>query len=225
MKNLLFLAFLIGATSFSFGQKKTGSLEAKLVYEIDYEELPEMLEPYRAMLPKEIICYLKESKMRMEQTAMGVATVNVTDSEKKTGFMLMDQFGTKTAYTLDENDLKEESQNSSENYDINYTTETKEIAGYTCNKVIIKDKVEGTESYAYVTNEIKATNKNYAFLKGFALEYSVHTTNEMTIVMKVKTVEKMKVPKSFFEIPKDYEKKPMSDMKKEMEKMQNDSKE
>lgn len=220
MKKLFFSALLIGANIIAFGQKNAKGLEAKLVFEIVYEELPELFEPYRAMLPKEMISYVKGSKIRVEQSTMGVTTVNVSDSDKKTGFMLMDQFGEKTAYTMEPADFEKESKNGSEDYEVTYTKETKEILGYNCVKVDLTNKLDGSTAYAWVTEEIKATTKNYSFLKGFALEYSVHTDNEMTIVMKVKSLEKMKVANTYFEIPKDYTKKSMSDLQKQMEEMQ-----
>jgi len=199
---------------------KDKGLEAKIVYEIVYEELPEMFEPYAAMLPKEMVSYVKGAKVRVEQSVMGVTTVSVSDSEKKTGFMLMDQFGTKTAYTIDSKDMEKESTDASKNYDVTYTEETKEIAGYKCKKAEIKNKADGVVTNAWVTEQIKGTNKQYPFLKGFALEYNVHNDNGMTIAMKVKTFEKMKVPNEYFEIPKEYTKKTMADFQKEMEKMQ-----
>jgi Domain of unknown function (DUF4412) len=225
MQKLILTALLLGVSLSGFAQKKgkkAKGLEAKMTFEIIYEELPEMFEPYRAMLPKEMVSYVKGSKSRMEQGTMGVNTVTVSDSEKKTGFMLMDQMGTKNAYTMDSKDIEKEAASTADLYEATYTTETKEIAGYKCTKVDIKNKKDGTLSYAYVTKEIPGNNKTYSFLNDFALEYSIHTENDMTMVMRVKTFEKMKVADSFFEIPKDYPVKTMAEFQKEMEKLQGD---
>ena len=134
--------------------------------------------------------------------------------------MFMYKMGKKNAYTMDTKDIEKESSATADLYEATYTTETKEIAGYKCTKVDIKNKKDGSTSYAYVSKEIPGSNKTYSFLNDFALEYSIHTDNEMTMVMKVKTLEKMKVADSFFEIPKDYPVKTMADFQKEMEKMQ-----
>ena len=45
----------------------------------------------------------------------------------------------------------------------------------------------------------------------------------MTLVMKAKTIEKMKVDNSYFEIPKDYAQKPMSDLQKQMDQLKGGS--
>lgn len=223
MKKIILSALILGVSLSGFAQKKEKKgkgLEAKITFEIIYEELPEMFEPYRAMLPKEMVNYVKGSKSRSEQGTMGVNTVTVTDSDKKTGFMLMDQMGAKNAYTMDAKDIEAEASSTADLYEATYTTETKEIAGYKCIKVDIKNKKDGSMTYAYVTKEIAGRNKAYTFLNEFALEYSIRTENEMTLVMRVKTLEKMKVTDTFFEIPKDYPVKTMAEFKKEMEKMQ-----
>jgi hypothetical protein len=222
-KKIILSALMICASFAGFAQKKgkkSKGLEAKITFEIVYEELPEMFEPYRAMLPKELISYVKGAKSRMEQGTMGVNTVTVTDSEKKTGFMLMDQMGSKNAYTMDPKDIEKEAEATAGIYEATYTTETKEIAGYKCTKVDIKNKKDGSNSYAFVTKEIPGSNKTYSFLNDFALEYSIHTENEMTMIMKVKSLEKIKVADSYFEIPKDYPVKTMTEFQNEMEKMQ-----
>lgn len=223
MKKIILSAILavafIGTCAAQKKSKKDKGFEGKIVYEIVYDQLPEMLEPYAAMLPKEAITYIKGNVVRLEQNTMGVLTVNVIDNVKKTGFMLMDQFGTKTAYEMEASDFPADPKKEADDYEITYTEETKEIAGFKCKKVDIKHKTDGTTAYAWVTEEISGTNKNYSFLKGFALEYLVNAPNEMVLVFKAKTVEKMKIDKAYFEIPKDYEKKKMSDLQKQMEEM------
>lgn len=216
IKKLVYSAFLLAATSicFSFAKKDKG-FQAKLTYEIIYEELPEMLEAYASMLPKEMIQYVKGPKMRIEQSAMGSVTITVVDSKKKSGFILMDQFGDKTAYVMDKKDFEAEASASQPTLEYVYTEETKTIAGYSCKKVEIKNNKENTTDYAWVTNEITASNtRQYPGLKGYPLEYSVHAAMGMALTMKVKTIEKMEVNDSFFKIPAGYTKKTMADLQK-----------
>lgn len=219
--NKIILLSALGLTTFAFttGGGKSKAFEGKITFEITYDELPEMLEPYRAMLPKETVTYIKGSKTRVEQNTMGANIVNVVDNEKKTGFMLMDQMGEKVAYTMDPKDFENETKKSAEDVEVTYTKETKEIAGYTCTKAEIKNKKDNSVAYAWVTDKIAGANKQYAYLKGYPLEYSVNAQMGMTLVMKAKSIEKMKVESNYFEIPKDYPQKPMSDLQKQMEQM------
>lgn len=221
LNKIILFAVAAGLATLSFAPGKKKSFEGKILFEITYEELPEMLEPYRAMLPKETTTYIKGTKSRVEQNTMGQTIVNVTDSEKKTGFMLMDGMGEKTAYTIESKDFESENKKSQENVEVTYTKETKDISGYKCTKVEIKDKKEGNTVFAWVTEDIQGASKQYSYLKGFPLEYSINAQMGMTMVMKAKTIEKMKVADSYFEIPKDYAKKPMSELQKQMEQMQN----
>lgn len=216
MKKIILLGASLCIALNSFAQK---AFEGKIVYEISYDEVPEMLEPYISMLPKEATTYVKGDKVRFEQTTMGATTVNVVDNKAKTGFLLMDQFGEKTAYEMTKDDLGKSEQNPENNFDVTYSTETKEIAGYKCTRVDLKHKTENYTTTAWVTNEINSTNKTYPFLKGFALEYTMHN-NDMVLTMKTKELKKEKVSNSYFEIPKDYTVKPYADLLKQMEEMQ-----
>lgn len=212
-----------GLAMSSFAQKKGKAgkaFEGKITYEIVYEELPEMLEPYRGMLPKETITYIKGEKVRVEQNTMGSNIVNVVDNKAKTGFMLMDQFGEKAAYVMESKDFETDNKKGAEDFDVTYTKETKEIAGYTCTKAEIKNKKDGTTATAWVTDKISGSNKQYSFLKGFALEYTVSADMGMSMVMKAKTIDKIKVADSYFQIPEGYAKKKMSDLQDQMKQMQ-----
>lgn len=213
------LAAVAGMSVLSFAPGKKKPFEGKIVYEVSYDDLPEMLEPYKNMLPKETIAYVKGSKTRIEQNMMGSLTVNVIDTKEKTGFMLMDLMGSKTAYTMDPKDFEKDTK-TPENYEVTYTKETKDIAGFKCTRVDVKDKTNEHTFSAWVTEEIEGSNKQLSYLKGFPLEYSVSGQMGMTISMKAKTVEETKLPGTLFDIPDGYEKKTMSDLQKQMEQMQ-----
>lgn len=220
LNKIILLSAAVGLTALSFTtDKKAKPFEGKITFEINYDELPEAIEPYRAMLPKETVTYVKGPKTRVEQTTMGTTVVTVVNSEKKTGFMLMDQFGGKTAYTMDAKDFDKDAK-TPENMEVTYTKETKEIAGYKCTKAEIKDKKDGNVMTAWVTDEISGSNKQLSYLKGYPLEYTVKAQMGMTMTMKAKTIDKTKVEDGMFEIPKDYTQKPMSDLQKQMQQMQ-----
>ncbi len=212
----LIVAIGLSISAFTLNAQK--SFQGKIVYEINYEEVPEMLEPYLDMLPKEATTYVKDEKTRVEQSTMGVVSVNVTDSKNKTGFLLMDQFGEKSAYEMTENDMKRSQTNPIENFDVNYTNETKEIAGFTCTKVEIKDKKDGNVVNVWITKNIKAKSQTYTFIDGFPLEYTVKA-NSMTITMKTKSIDKAKVSDDYFKIPNEYTKKPYKELLDKMEQM------
>lgn len=214
-KNLLFTlgtVAVVGAFSFT-NPTPAENFEGKITYEISYEELPEAIEPYAAMLPKESTSYHKGKKSRTEQNTMGGQTITIVDMEKKVGYIVMDMMGMKSAYKMEESDL-EAGNKEGDKFDIKYTNETKTIAGYVCKKVEITSKDDKSVTYAYVTDKIEGMNNSKMnYLKGFPLEYTVKA-NGMEMSIKAKSISKEKVSDAFFTLPSGYDVKPISELYK-----------
>lgn len=206
------VATLTALSAFTPGKEKT--FEGKVVYEITYDEVPEMLEPYISMMPKENISYVKGSKVRIESGSMGVNTVTVFDSKKNEGFTIMEGMGMeKTAYTMDPKDVSAEKANAEKPIVIP-TKETKTISGYECKKELYVMPSDTSDTLvAYVTTKISGKNFQYNFLSGFPMQYQQKKSG-MSTTVTVKEILEQKVNDSFFKIPDGVPTKPYSDLLK-----------
>ena len=188
----LFLGLLF--TSVFAASVTAQGFEGKITMKLDYD-LPEEMQSQAAMLPTESIAYYKSNSSRIETESMfGQQTFIV--NEKKESILLIDMMGQKIAMKLD---IPEEQE--SEKPTIEYVKGSKEIAGYTCKKAIVKYKNEEVE--VYYTEEIKAHSDKISGLKGFPMEYQV-TSKGMTIKTTVTEVLIESVPDDKFTISEEY---------------------
>ena len=93
--------------------------------------------------------------------------------------------------------------------ELEFTDNTKKIAGYTCKEVIVRVDNEEKEEYKiYYTEEINIEQSNwfnqYHEVPGVLMEYQVEKYNICTR-FQAKTVESVKVDKDVFKIEDDYE--------------------
>jgi GLPGLI family protein len=119
--------------------------------------------------------------------------------------------------------------------EIEYTNETKKIAGYTCKKAIIKSKNQRGEvnsTIVWYSPDFKMA-EGFSFgggsggrgmmsmagvngldqIEGFPMEYQIERTNGMKMHMTVTKVQlDAAIEDKVFEIPKGYDIKPMKDM-------------
>lgn len=216
MKKML-IPVVAGATLIclgAFAPGKDKSFEGKIVYEIVYDEVPEMIEPYIAMLPKENTSYVKGSMVRAESGAMGVSTVIVFDAKKNEGFMMIEGMGMeKTAYTMSAEDMKK-AEKDVEKPVVIKSTEKKKISGYDCVKEMYYYPSQPNDTLvAYVTSEITGKNQQMSFLSGFPLQYQGRA-NGISTTVTVKEITKQKVNDSFFKVPDGVPTKPYSELAK-----------
>ena len=206
MKNIILIFSFVLITIHSFTQDFTG----KIIYEMDYE-LPELMEPQRAMLPTEMTTYIGKEHSKVVQNTMLGEQVTIVNFKTSITTSMMDMMGQKIAIEIKPEDASPDNKPS-----IEYTEETKTIAGYACKKAIYtinsaagmkKGTGEDTEPISmevYYTPEISAqSNQQFKELKGLPLEYSV-STQGMVMNIKAKSIKNEKCPKSLFDIPSDY---------------------
>lgn len=214
-KTLLSLAIILGTTLMLNAQK----FEGKITYSIEYDEVPEAIEPYISMLPKESKMTIKGTKSKAEQNMGGMGTSSViSDSKEGNSLMLISMMGQKVAVKMSKEDLETEKEKTPETK-TTITKETKTIAGYKCTKAIVKSD-DGNEVTVWFTEEIPAlggaNNKTGADIPGFPMEYTIDGGNEMVMTMSVSKVEKTKVADSEFEIPEGYEEMTMEEFQNSM---------
>lgn len=206
MKKLALLLSLIVVTALnniSFAQK---AFEGTITYGIEYEDLPEEMEPMRAMLPSETIIKIKGSKTRTEQS-MGMGTsISIFDASNNTAISLIDMMGRKIAMKMDTEKENKEDLAKEDGLKIKYLDETKKIAGYNCKKAEISTEGEDEAIVIFYTEEINTqqTKSQYEGLKGFPMQYEI-SAQGLNMIMKVKEINKGSVSNAEFSIPKEYE--------------------
>ncbi len=211
---ILISAIVLSTNAFAGGDGFSGVV----VYNITYPEGE--LDPQMAsMMPKTMKMKIKGDKSRTE-ISMGMgSTIAIFDGEANTGVTLMDIMGQKFAMKLSSDDITKELEEQGD-VDINVTSETKEIAGYTCVKAIVTvtDGKEKTEMVVYFTKELGNGGFNYnnnpAFkdIEGVMLEYTLKE-EKISMTMTAISVDKKKVADSEFEIPEGYNEITEDDLK------------
>ena len=153
----------------------------------------------------------KNVKMLMDMGMMQTSTF--VDVESGKTVMLMDMMGQKMKIVMGEEELKAEEVNE-QDYEIVKTGEKEEVAGYDCEKLIIKTK--DADLAVYVTNDIKSMgslNRQYTKLGGFPMKYET-VESGMKMSIEAISVEKMKVSDEEFVIPDGYKEMSMKDHEK-----------
>ncbi len=205
MKKLLTAVILLTAfiSESAVAQKKIS--EGTLTYEIIVDG--EMEGMMAAMLPSEIIMKFKGTKSRTEMAMAMMENVAISDQKAPdAGFVLIDAMGSKYAMKVDAK-MVEDQKKSMPEFEITESTETKEIAGFTCKKAIVKNKANNEESIIYYTSQLpyfeNSLNAQFGGLKGMPLEFSSKIAGA-TITLRARTFEKVKLDDSLFNIPADY---------------------
>jgi hypothetical protein len=204
---LLFLAFLITGFTANAAKKKafTGKITFKI--SIDSENLPEQV---KAMMPKTMNMYIGENKTKTElftQMGMQSSIENLVDKSKVS---LIEVMGQKYAIRDSWEDLQKEMKGMPE-LDLERTGETKEIMGYTCEKIVAR-KVEDGEQYAtaWVTSEMKVpeninfSNEAFKDVDDMLLEFQMDTGNGMMLTFTAIEIDKKKIKDEVFEVPEGF---------------------
>ncbi|MCB0761343.1 MAG: DUF4412 domain-containing protein [Flavobacteriales bacterium] len=201
-KSILTFALLLILGAF----QAQDNFEGMITFKIEYTQLPAEMAGFESMLPTEMVSYIKGHKSRNEQTtAITGQQVTIVDSETSYTVSLMNLLGNKIALEITPEEAEASKSNESD-MKIEYTKEKKEIAGYTCTKVLISFPEMATPLIVYVTKDIKgATQENFGDLEGFPLEYIVAAEGVQARYYAVK-VEEKPISDDLFNIPTDYKK-------------------
>lgn len=207
-----FLTLIVAlATTLTFGQK----FEGKVTLEMEYTDLPPELEQYESMLPKEMIQYVKGTKLRMEVSTMMGNNITVIDSENKTGFTLMDMMGQKKAIKMDAETF--ETDEKATEPTVKIVEGSKTIAGYKCKKALVTGE-DGTELEIWYTEDLpnaSAPGSAQSKVPGYPMQFSMNQ-NGMSSTITVSKIEKQKVADTQFEIPDGYEITTMEELQESM---------
>jgi hypothetical protein len=212
---LVVMLALVSGQSFAGGKEFTGTI----VYNITYPD-SKLDDQTMAMMPKTLKIKIKGNMSRTEMSLGMGTTVIIFDSEARSGVTLMDMMGQKFAMKMTTEDIEKEMKETPEATVIN-TTETKEIAGYTCKKAIVKMKEKGseteTELVVFYTEDLASAKMNelnpmYKDIPGTMLEYAMNEKG-MNMFLTAISVEKEKIADSEFETPEGYKVVTQSELK------------
>lgn len=199
LKKIVLLPFLV-LSLVTFGQN---SFEGEIDFSIKYTNLPQEMAGMESMLPVEMNMHIKGDKSRTEQKSpITGSQIIIADMENNYMVTLMDILGNKIAMTSPMDDM-ETMKAESQKIDIEYLSETKDIAGYKCKKALIKSPDLPDAIEVYYTDEFTGGTDQFGSLKGFALEYSV-TAEGIQMIFVATRVEEGSVDDSLFIAPAEY---------------------
>lgn len=216
------LAAIILMPAVLSAQKK--AFTGKVTYKIDFD-MAGLPEEAKSMMPTTMAMYIGSDKVKTEIiTVMGNQST-IIDLDEKTHITLMNVMGQKLAIKDTFEELMSLMASSGE-YSIEITDETKEIAGYTCQKALLKKITGEGESEeageAWFTGALKLhenfnfNNPQFNEIKGLMMEYGMDAGNNMKMSFTAVEVAGMKIKGAEFEVPADYEIVTREDLAKRM---------
>lgn len=214
LKNLLLLFILLTIAAGADAQQKLS--EGKVTFEIAYGDT-DLPDETMAMMPTEMDMYFKNDKSRVEMSmGMGMNQTMIFDNKARTMTMLMDMMGNKIAVKNTEEDIKKQKEkNGKKDNKIEFTNETKQIAGYTCKKAKVTND-EGSFDL-YYTDDIVIKdgdwNSDFKDIKGFPMQYQMNQ-GKMQMTMTAKKVTAQAVEDKMFTVPADYKEKTPEELQK-----------
>ena len=142
---VLLISFLFCLTAIAQDE-----FSGEVTYEISYEDLDDQIKAMESMLPKSMTVEMRDGMSKtIQPNAMGGETIVIVNNENGETLTLLNIMGNKMAIKSNANDKEDEEGN----VEVEYTEETKEIAGYECKKAIATTE-DGTEVIIYYTNEL-----------------------------------------------------------------------
>ncbi len=202
---LLVFTIISGLTTLQAGKP----FEGIITFKISYPDT-RFTESQMAMFPKIFTITIKGGKARTDlQMSMGNQSV-IIDYTNKSRVSLINMMGQK--YAIKETTQEIETELAEQpKPTVEYTAETKTIAGYTCKKaiVIVEEDGQKTSYEVFFTEELESQNVNfddplYRDIKGVMLEFSMKAQQEFNMKFTATAVEKKSIPAKEFEIPADY---------------------
>lgn len=201
------LIFSFTDNTFAKGKKK---FSGTITYNITYPD-NSLSSEVQAMMPATMSITIKGMMTKTEIPTAMVNTIQIIDTEKKTGYQLMDIMGQKYAIKTTAKDL--EKGNDVKDVNIKYLDEHKTIAGIECKKAEINYKTEDDSVatiFIYYSDEIgnksiNVFNPLYKNIKGVLMEYIIEGQNDIKMKFTAISVKKRRVSKKEFEVPKDYQ--------------------
>lgn len=200
MKKALLFGTLLFAGIYGYSQKKV--TELTLVYDASVSSgnaEPKMADAFDGATST---LYLKGNLSRLEMNSALFSSTTIHDSKSGTATVLREVSGQKLMIRMSAENWKEKNRRY-ENMVFTNTGETKDIAGYKCQKAEAKT-ADGATFTVYYTTDLVPENRDYDYqfrsLNGLPLEYILNR-GKMTIKYTVSKISLNPVPASKFDLP------------------------
>jgi GLPGLI family protein len=216
--SLLFITIMLFLHSCEEILRGIGTSEGYIEFDISYPKISSENNEFEGLMPSTMVYKFKDEKSSYTFVAgMGVFKATfISDSKKREIVHLIKLLNKKYGLKLNEKDALEMSQDI-KNVKLNFTDETKEIAGYNCKKVDVEVLYEGSvEKFSvFYTDEIKVKNPNWSTpfheIEGVLMEYQFYRF-DFLMKFTAKKVVKADVEDSEFEFPNEYQKITIEEM-------------
>jgi hypothetical protein len=189
---------MLSCTATLIAQPQEGSIS----YRIDIDGLDAQT---KSMMQNMMMTMtFKEKKSRVDMDMGMVKNTTITNGDNT--YSLMDYMGSKFKIPMSKEDVKSKKMNEAD-YDIEYTKDTKQIAGYTCKKAIIKTKDKNVFNIWYSDALFPNASEQTQYTKfkgGCPLEFDM-AQNGMKMKLTATKVELGNVSDKVFDIPDGYQ--------------------
>jgi|AntRauTorckE6833_2_1112554.scaffolds.fasta_scaffold12525_1 hypothetical protein len=211
---MMAIALVFSSCSVFQGGSKQKSFTGKVKYKIEY---PNSNIPAQAQgqLPDNSTLYIKGKKSKTEMISPMMTRNTIKDAEAMNAVTLLEVMGQKYAIEQTKEEIMEE-RASKDTPELEFTDNTKTIAGYEAKEVIVTP--EGKEPYSiYYTPKIggKAMNFDSHIFKnidGLPLEFRIEN-EQFEMKMTATEITEEKVSSDAFDVPDDYKKVTMEELR------------
>ena len=173
--------------------------------DITYTFFPPELMAYKDKMPESMTFIIKGKKVRREgPTGFGGYQIFILDFEKEDGYVAMQVGNGKLGYRLTHEDFKAMIAQQIRPDKIEYTDESKTIAGFLCHKALVYYKGLNHPLDVFYTPHIPAFAQDAIVgINGFPLYYEM-SKKGMTYFAEAVHINPGSVDDSMFEFPKGY---------------------
>ncbi len=197
------IIILLAGSVFPFCKAHNDKIFDEGIIEYDAKVVDEN-HPWAGMAPSVATMKFKGDKFIFEMSTMGMFnTMFICDQTNKTLTQMVKFLDIKQACIENENAITKENLN----YKIKYveSKETKMIAGYKCNKLMVTMVDDPSVTFeAYYTKDMGSENMNqlspYIGVKGMLMQYRLKKMG-LEMQFTAKSVKKAEIPDNTFEIP------------------------
>lgn len=185
-----------------------GMGEGKIVYEVELEGGEQMNPMMKAMVPGEAVCFFTKNATSMVLNGpMGIMEMRfISDASAYTYTAVVSAMGKKAAMVFDKEKINA-SYGQRPRLQMDFTNETRQIAGVECRKVIVTDSTNHTYP-VYFTDELNIKEPNWSTpfreIDGMLMEFSMNLGG-MKLKMKAREISGGKPTPDLFQIPEGYE--------------------
>jgi len=223
LKNLKLglIAFICLGSSFAANAQKAIK-EGTITYAVEYD-LPADQQSMAAMLPTEYKIEFKGDMSRFKMD-MGMFATSVIYNDATKEMMSLTEIpmqNKKIAVKMNKDQSKkmQELQAGEKDFEIQTTTETKQIAGYNCKKYIFKDKISGESMDVWATTDITIPENTFSAaltgLKGFPVQFE-NNARGMKSKLTLKNIKEESVSAIDMTIPDGFETMTFEDIMAQM---------